>query len=49
MAPKDGLTRSQLLRSMAAAGVLAAGGGALAGCENTTTAIGACETGGGAG
>jgi spermidine/putrescine transport system substrate-binding protein len=47
--PKDRLTRSQLLRSMAGAGVLAAGGGVLAGCENTTTAIGACETGGGAG
>jgi spermidine/putrescine transport system substrate-binding protein len=50
--PKDrsGLTRSQLLRSMAGAAVLAAGGGVLAGCENTTTAIGACDTaGGGAG
>ena len=49
--PKDrsGITRSQLLRSMAGAAVLAAGGGVLAGCENTTTAIGACETGGGAG
>jgi spermidine/putrescine transport system substrate-binding protein len=46
--PKDrsGITRSQLLRSMAGAAVLAAGGGVLAGCENTTTAIGACDAGG---
>ncbi len=27
--------------------MLAAGGGVLAGCEDTTTAIGACDTGGG--
>jgi spermidine/putrescine transport system substrate-binding protein len=49
--PKDrsGITRSQLLRSMAGAAVLAAGGGVLAGCENTTTAIGACDAGGAAG
>jgi spermidine/putrescine transport system substrate-binding protein len=30
---------------MAGAAVLAAGGGVLAGCENSTTAIGACDTG----
>ena len=41
------MTRGQLLRGAAGAAVLAAGGGVLAGCENTTTAIGACETGGG--
>ena len=48
--PKDrsGITRRQLLRGAAGAAVLAAGGGVLAGCENTTTAIGACDTGGGA-
>jgi len=41
------MTRGQLLRGAAGAAVLAAGGGVLAGCENTTTAIGACESGGG--
>ena len=48
--PKDrsGITRRQLLRGAAGAAVLAAGGGVLAGCENTTTAIGACDSGGGA-
>ena len=48
--PKDrsGITRRQLLRGAAGAAVLAAGGGVLAGCENTTTAVGACDTGGGA-
>jgi spermidine/putrescine transport system substrate-binding protein len=47
--PKDrsGITRRQLLRGAAGAAVLAAGGGVLAGCENTTTAVGACDTGGG--
>jgi spermidine/putrescine transport system substrate-binding protein len=48
--PKDrsGITRRQLLRGAAGAAALAAGGGVLAGCENTTTAVGACDTGGGA-
>jgi spermidine/putrescine transport system substrate-binding protein len=41
------MTRGQLLRGAAGAAVLAAGGGVLAGCENTTTAIGACDAGGG--
>jgi spermidine/putrescine transport system substrate-binding protein len=46
--PKDrtGMTRSQLLRGGLGAAILAAGGGVLAGCEDTTTAIGACDTGG---
>jgi spermidine/putrescine transport system substrate-binding protein len=46
--PKDrsGMTRAQLLRGAAGAAVLAAGGGVLAGCENTTEAVGACDTGG---
>ena len=46
--PKDrpGVTRRQLLHG-AAGGVVAVGaGGLLAGCQNTTTAIGACEGGG---
>ena len=46
--PQDrpGFTRSKLLRG-AAGGVVAVGaGGLLAGCENTTTPIGACEGGG---
>src|ERR1700712_4012175 len=49
--PKDrsGITRRQLLRGAAGAAVLAAGGGVLAGCENTTTAIGACDSGATAG
>lgn len=45
--PKDrpGLTRTQLLRR-AAIGAAGVGGAAfLAGCENTTTPIGACDTG----
>jgi spermidine/putrescine transport system substrate-binding protein len=49
--PKDrsGITRRQLLRGAAGAAVLAAGGGVLAGCENTTTAVGAsCDSGGAA-
>ncbi len=48
--PKDrsGITRRQLLRGAAGAAVLAAGGGVLAGCENTTDGSrGACDTGGG--
>jgi spermidine/putrescine transport system substrate-binding protein len=45
--PKDRITRRQLLRGAAGAAVIAAGGGVLAGCENTTTAIGACDTGSG--
>jgi spermidine/putrescine transport system substrate-binding protein len=40
------MTRRQLLQGGLGAAVLAAGGGVLAGCENTTTAIGACDTGG---
>jgi spermidine/putrescine transport system substrate-binding protein len=46
--PKDrsGMTRSQLLRGGLGAAILAAGGGVLAGCENTTTAIGSCDTSG---
>jgi spermidine/putrescine transport system substrate-binding protein len=47
--PRNRITRRQLLRGAAGAAALAAGGGVLAGCENTTTAIGSCETGGGAG
>jgi spermidine/putrescine transport system substrate-binding protein len=49
--PKDrsGITRGQLLRGAAGGVLLAAGGGVLAGCENTTTAIGACDTSGGSG
>ena len=46
--PKDrpGVTRRQLLHG-AAGGVVAVGaGGLLAGCQNTTTPIGACEGGG---
>ena len=45
--PKDrsGLTRRQLLRGAAVAAVGATGAGALAGCQNTTTPIGACEDG----
>jgi len=45
---RSGITRRQLLRGAAGAAALAAGGGVLAGCENTTTAVGACDTGGGA-
>jgi spermidine/putrescine transport system substrate-binding protein len=46
--PKDrpGLTRRQLLSGAAAAAVGAGTAGVLAGCQNTTTAIGACEDGG---
>src|SRR5262245_59383587 len=47
--PRDnrGLTRTQLLKR-AAVGAAGVGGAAfLAGCENTTTPIGACETGDG--
>ena len=45
--PKDrsGMTRGQLLRGAAGAAVLAAGGGVLAGCENTTTAVGVVRVG----
>jgi spermidine/putrescine transport system substrate-binding protein len=44
--PKDraGMTRRQLIQGGLGAAVLAAGGGVLAGCENTTAAIGACDT-----
>ncbi len=47
--PKDrpGLTRSQLLRGAAAAAVGVGAAGGLAGCQNTTTPIGACEGAGG--
>ena len=49
--PKDrqGLTRRQLLRGAAVAAVGAGTAGVLAGCQNTTTAIGACEDGGSSG
>lgn len=49
--PKDrpGLTRGQLLSGGAAAVVGLGATGALAGCENTTTPIGACEPGEGGG
>jgi spermidine/putrescine transport system substrate-binding protein len=47
--PKDhrGLTRGQLLRNTAAAAVGVGAAGIVAGCENTTTPIGACEDGAG--
>jgi spermidine/putrescine transport system substrate-binding protein len=47
--PKDrsGMTRGQLLKGSLGAAVLAAGGGIMAGCENTTQAIGACDAGDG--
>ncbi len=49
--PKDrqGLTRRQLLRGAAVAAVGAGTAGVIAGCQNTTTAIGACEDGGSSG
>jgi spermidine/putrescine transport system substrate-binding protein len=49
--PKDrsGVTRKQLLRGAAAAVAGASTVGALAACQNTTTAIGACEDGTGEG
>lgn len=49
--PKDrtGLTRGQLLRGAAVAAVGVGGAGAVSGCQNTTTPIGACEDGGGSG
>jgi spermidine/putrescine transport system substrate-binding protein len=47
--PKDrpGLTRRQLLGGAAGAALGAGALGALAGCQNTTTPIGACDDGGG--